>query len=167
MPSTIRGSDNFDSGVTPLSRGTAVITTSGTSVEFTGIPAGVKRLIVAFNKVKTNGTDAWRLQLGSGSYTTTGYTSSVTWHNQNGSITNGLLVTNIVNPSYSHSGICTLVNTNVNNWVMAGSVARSDGYTVSGAGSVTIGGSLDRIRLLTANGTNVFNLGEINIFYEL
>jgi hypothetical protein len=33
-------------------------------------------------------------------------------------------------------------------------------------GSVTLSGTLDRIRLTTANGTDTFDAGSVNIMYE-
>lgn len=39
----------------PLVAATAVASTSGTSIDFTGIPAWVRRVTVMFNGVSTNG----------------------------------------------------------------------------------------------------------------
>src|SRR3989304_1039623 len=55
--------------------GTEQATTSGTSVDFTGIPAGTKQIIVTVEGVSTNGTGAIKIQLGdSGGVETTGDT---------------------------------------------------------------------------------------------
>ena len=35
-----------------------------------------------------------------------------------------------------------------------------------GGGNVTLGGALDRIRVTTVNGTDLFDAGSINIMYE-
>jgi hypothetical protein len=35
-----------------------------------------------------------------------------------------------------------------------------------GAGAVTLGGVLDRVRITTVNGTDTFDAGTINILYE-
>ena len=37
-----------------ITNGTAVATTSGTAVDFTSIPSGVKKITVLFNQVKTS-----------------------------------------------------------------------------------------------------------------
>ena len=37
---------------------------------------------------------------------------------------------------------------------------------IFGAGNVTLSGALDRIRLTTANGTDVFDGGSANIIYD-
>ena len=75
MTVTIDGSNLNTIGV--VNSKTAVATTSGTAIDFTGIPAGVKRITVMFNGVSTNGTSNYLLQLGSGSVQTTGYSSYV------------------------------------------------------------------------------------------
>jgi hypothetical protein len=38
--------------------------------------------------------------------------------------------------------------------------------TWHGGGSVTLSGTLDRIRLTTVNGTDTFDAGSVNIIYE-
>ena len=43
--------------------------------------------------------------------------------------------------------------------------SNTTGYAV-GAGSLALGGTLDRVRITTANGTDTFDAGSINIFYE-
>ena len=57
---------------------TAVASTSGTSIDFTGLPAWVKRITVIFNEVSGSGTSFRLIQLGTGSttYTTSGYLST-------------------------------------------------------------------------------------------
>ena len=53
---------------TLLTAGTAVASTSGTSIDFTGIPSWVKRITVMFNAVSTNSSSAYKIQIGSGSF---------------------------------------------------------------------------------------------------
>jgi len=61
-------------GASVITSGTAQASTSGTSIDFTGIPSWVKRITVMFNGVSTNSTNPIQVQIGSGSYTTTSYT---------------------------------------------------------------------------------------------
>jgi hypothetical protein len=57
--------------------GTAVASTSGTSIDFTSIPAWVKKITVMFDRVSTNGTSFVQVQLGtSGGFVITGYVSA-------------------------------------------------------------------------------------------
>ena len=55
-----------------------------------------------------------------------------------------------------------------NAWICTGLVsfgATATGTTVIG-GSVTLSGTLDSVRITTANGTDTFDAGSINILYE-
>ena len=56
-----------------LISGTAVASTSGTSIDFTGIPSWVKRVTVMFSGVSTNGASLPQIQIGAGSVQTSGY----------------------------------------------------------------------------------------------
>ena len=62
-------------GASLITSGTAVASTSGTSIDFTGIPSWAKRITVMFNGVSTNGTSQQLIQIGSGSVNATGYSS--------------------------------------------------------------------------------------------
>ena len=58
----------------PLVSGTAVASTSGTSIDFTSIPSWVKRITLMLAGVSTNGTSDPLIQLGdSGGIENTGY----------------------------------------------------------------------------------------------
>jgi hypothetical protein len=59
-----------------ITSGTAVASTSGTSINFTGLPAWVKRLTVMFSGVSASGTSDPIIVLGTGatpSYASSGY----------------------------------------------------------------------------------------------
>lgn len=62
--------------------------------------------------------------------------------------------------------IMTLIHMGGNVWVSShsGKVATTVG--VCGGGDVALTGSLDRLRLTTANGTDAFDAGSVNILYE-
>jgi hypothetical protein len=158
-----------------LVAGTAVATTSGTSIDFTSIPSWVKRITVMFNGVSTNGSSAYQIQIGSGSFTTTGYLGYAGSYN-NGNTTatlsssTGLLFTPGNGAATLHYGTITIQNISGNNWVSSCCGAGLDGgggvVSRSGGGSISIGGTLDRIRITTINGTDTFDAGSINILYE-
>ena len=63
-------------------------------------------------------------------------------------------------------GVAILVNVTGNTWGMSGNISRGDGVMTVGAGSLTLGGTLDRVRITTVNGTDTFDAGSINILYE-
>lgn len=159
----------------PLVSGTAVASTSGTSIDFTGIPSWVKRITVMYNGVSTNGTSNYQIQIGSGSFTTSGYSSGCAYMGGTGATTTGNFITSgffiVLAPAASsaHSGIVTIANVSGNNWVYSSNLyyGNSSIYLITGAGnSPTLSGLLDRVRITTVNGTDTFDAGSINILYE-
>ena len=58
-----------------IASGTAVASTSGTSIDFTSIPSWVKRVTVMLNGISTSGTSNPLIQIGAGSVTTMVYLS--------------------------------------------------------------------------------------------
>jgi predicted ATP-dependent Lon-type protease len=153
-----------------ISRGTSV-TASGTSVDFTSIPSWVKKITVMFSGVSTSGTALPRVQIGSGSITTSGYvgsTSAIT-----ASAAASLAITSGFDyysnaAAYIIDGVMTITNLSSNIWICSGSgdYAASLTGTMLVSGRVTLSGTLDRIRLTTANGTDTFDAGSINILFE-
>lgn len=152
--------------------GTAVASTSGTSISFTGIPAGVKRITVMFNGVSTSGTSHMLVQIGSGSTTSTGYVSTGFASSNNvspavTSATAGFLLYND-NAGDIRSGTLTISNITGNTWVenhtMSSVAARAIAFM--GGGTLALSGVLDRVVITTANGTDTFDAGSINILYE-
>jgi hypothetical protein len=118
------------------------------------------------NGVSTNGTSILQVQLGTSSgVTTSGYTSYAwTASASYQSSTTGLMFgsNNSASARYSIMTICTMGS---NLWVESNTGSESGGGA-SGGGSVTLSGTLDRIRLTTVNGTDTFDAGSINILYE-
>lgn len=144
---------------------TAVASTSGTSIDFTGIPAGTKRITVMFNGVSTNGSSIIQAQLGSGSFTTSGYVSGASINTTNLSSTTGLVASPAVTAADVRYGIMTITNVSGNIWVMGANVGVSSNSGTS-SGYVSLSGTLDRVRITTVNGTDTFDAGSINILYE-
>lgn len=156
---------------------TAVASTSGTSIDFTSLPTGIKRITVMFNGVSTSGTSPPQIQIGdSGGVETTGYagtSSAIAGGTAQAVFTTGFgLGVNTSNWSSSVivSGAITitLLNSSTNNWVASGSLGRSDatGSTYFTSGGKSLSDVLDRVRITTLNGTDTFDAGSINIIYE-
>ena len=155
----------------PYTLAAAQASTSGTSIDFTGIPSWAKRITVAFSEVGTNGTNSVLVQLGdAGGFETTGYVStSVTTDSGGGSA--GLNTTDgfcwfTNNASYLNTGIVSIVKVGGNSWVASHAGKISTGNVVSGGGSKTLSDTLTQLRITTVNGTDTFDAGEINISYE-
>ena len=155
-----------------ITSATAVASTSGTSIDFTGIPTGVKRVTVMFNAVSTSGTSLPQIQLGtSGGVETTGYVSLVTANNSaiSANSTTGILVNAAGDPGYVVTGIVTIATLSSNLWVssiVTTTDSSSGNYSTTGAGRKTLSGTLARVRLTTVGGTDTFDAGSINILYE-
>lgn len=162
-------------GVGVLTSGTAVASTSGTSIDFTSIPSWVKRITVMVNGVSTNGSSITQVQLGtSGGIQTSGYSGSVGYiQNANASgaslLSAGFLFSSLAGATVVFSGSITLslLNAASGIWVCSGVISRSDAAVPSMLGGVkTLSGTLDRVRITTVNGTDTFDAGSVNILYE-
>lgn len=152
--------------------GTAQASTSGTSIDFTGIPSWVKRITVMLNGVSTNGTSNIQIQIGSGSVTTSSYVGSGSYVTSAASsastFTTGFAVSISVAAANTYSGNATINLISSNTWSFSGVFGRGDAGAVyfSGGVSPALSGALDRVRITTVNGTDTFDAGTINILYE-
>jgi hypothetical protein len=161
----------FSGTVGLLVSGTAVTTTSGTSIDFTSIPAGVRRITVMFNGVSTSGSSYFRIQIGSGSIDTSGYAST------NGTVgstgvsggSGGSAGWEIISAAAStSSGSATLQQVSGNIWVFNSltSSITTVNTNITAGNKTALSGALDRVRITTVNGTDTFDAGSINILYE-
>ena len=172
---TAFGTGTGGAGTYTVSASQTVSSTTITIVglDFLSIPSWVKRITVMLNGVSTNGASIEILQIGSGSFTTTGYSSTAGYFvNGAASVGSGqttgfaLNSTNSAAVSIISSAVLTLVSGNT--WLMAysGFAAGGSAAVLGGGGTLTLGGTLDRVRITTVNGTDTFDAGSINILYE-
>lgn len=151
----------------PLTSGTAVASTSGTSIDFTSIPSWVKRVTVIFQGVSLSATANLLVQIGSGSFTTSGYSSIVS--NKGGTTatsTSGFISTQGSGATGTWNGSVILLNITSNTWVANSSLFDPTGTSACYAGgNLALGGTLDRVRI-TSTGADTFDAGSINIMYE-
>jgi hypothetical protein len=152
-----------------LVRGTADPSTSGTAIGFTGIPSWAKRVTLVLQNVQTSSTAQWIVQIGSGSYTSSGYDSvSQTTYSASGAViaqTTGMAIYHNAAATYV-SGTMTFTNISGNIWVQNHTFTYSNDGSTQGGGFVTLGGALDRIQITTIGGANTFTDGLINVLYE-
>jgi len=155
--------------------GTSVASTSGTSIDYTSIPSWVKRITVMFNGVSTSGTSAKIIQLGdSGGVETSGYTGTGTvLGNGSGTSTamsSGFFASQSSAATDVLSGQATisLINSATNTWAYSGVFGQSTATAIIffSGGAKALSATLDRVRITTANGTDTFDLGSVNILYE-
>ena len=154
-------------------RGTTVTLTTQTSVDFTSIPSWVKRITMMFSGMSTNGTSLPQIQLGAGSVTTTGYLSSSAFISNASNTTGQATATTgfVINQNGAtlvSQGSIIFSSMGSNLWVAQGVLYQSTAttYTIFISGSITLSGTLDRVRLTTVNGTDTFDAGSVNILYE-
>lgn len=155
-----------------------VLWNSGTAVEFTGLPAGIKRITLMFHGLSTNGSSKVIVQIGDSSgYATTGYSGTVINFSDSG--TAGELISTsfqIDGPATLGAALTrfgTMVLTRGQGatsaiWHAALNAARSDSDVIMLMnGARILAGELDRIRVTTVNGTDTGDAGYINLLYEI
>jgi hypothetical protein len=156
-------------GISGITIGTEQASTSGTSIDFTGIPAGTKRICIMLSGVSTSGTSNLLVQIGdSGGVEVTGYVSEASNTAASANSTIGYILTPNNGASQTRTGTVVLDLEHVANhtWIAHGCLA-SDGITNEFfAGSKSTSAELDRVRITTVNGTDTFDLGAINISYQ-
>jgi hypothetical protein len=158
----------------PMTLSTAQASTSGTAINFTGIPSWVKRVTVMLKGVSSNGTSNWLFQLGtSGGFATSGYLSTGSYHggtNQSAAsnYTTGFGLQNGGTLQIFHGQITmSLMDTSTNSWVASGLFSDSSQlFNFFTGGSVVLSGVATQARLTTVNGTDTFDAGSVNIMYE-
>lgn len=155
--------------VIPINLGTSVVTTSGTSIDFTGIPSDTKRVTINLVGVSTNGTDAYLIQLGdAGGVEISGYGGAGSRNSTVTQFTAGFGIPDNETVSLVHGTIVlTLENANAFTWVAYGVLSQSGSPVVyNTSGSKSLSAELDRIRLTTSGGSNTFDAGSMNITFE-
>ena len=157
-------------GSSVITSGTAVASTSGTSIDFTSLPSWIKRITVMFSGVSTSGTSQYLVQLGdSGGIENTGYVSTSVGTTGSGgsnySSTAGFILASD-QASYLVSGHIVITNITGTSWVASGVGKEATTAIWMSGGNKTLSDTLDRVRITTVNGTDTFDAGSINILYE-
>lgn len=144
-------------------------TSTGTIDLSTSIPSTAKLIVVSFVGVSTSGANPYYIQVGNTAYVTTGYT---------GNHTSG---TAVISSAYNGTGfqinsgaaantltgnlLLSRLGSDSNTWVISGNLGHTggNGFFIT-AGSVSLAGGLDRIRLYT---TDLFDGGNVSVTYEV
>lgn len=151
--------------------GTPVATTSGTSIDFTGIPAGTKQIVFTFFGVSTNSTSVKLIQLGdSGGVEITGYLSAglkftpsdVNFSNQTAGY---CIFSDQAADVLNGSVIFTLQSSSTFTWVAQGALFFTSNRAGLVTGSKSLSAELTSVRLTTLTGTDTFDAGSLNIAY--
>ena len=172
-PSAIQGAGGKEIITSRITTSATVATTSGTSIDVTGIPTWAKLVRVVLDGVSGSGTSSMALQLGTASgVESSGYVGTVIWVtvNVNATATPAASFQLVYGQAATdnHYGWVELLNLGGGKWEMKSSLARtasSIGVHFSGGGK-TVSGSLDRIRLTTVGGTDTFDAGSLTVTWE-
>ena len=157
-------------GRTPITLTAAQASTSGTSITFSSIPAGVKRITVMLVGVSTNGTSLPIVQIGdAGGPEATGYAGVVRSSASETALDTGFTVSQDASASQVLHGALTLtlMDAAAFTWVATGVFGRSDAADGSYVGgSKSLSAELTQVVVTTVNGTDAFDAGSISICYE-
>lgn len=156
-----------------ITLGTVQASTSGTQIDFTGIPSWAKRVTVMFNGVSTSGTSPVQIQLGdSGGIETAGYDSVASYSNVATAFTTSTTgficdASAVALAASIRRGAYVISLIDGTTFVGSGSIANfTTNITCACGGSKTLSAPLDRIRITTVGGTDTFDAGTINIMWE-
>lgn len=160
------------------------VAASGTAVDFTSIPAGVRRITLLLSNVSPDSNMTMALQIGdSGGLETSGYTGTlggVISNAAGGTVGGGAGPSDqwylVQFQSGTGNGTCRgritleLQEESSNTWVFGALLSESPGSgafaTWLSAGEKSLSGTLDRVRLKSSNGVDAFDGGEVAISYE-
>jgi hypothetical protein len=153
-----------------MTQDTAQTSTSGTAIDFTGLPAGLTLVHILFEDVSLTGTNTVLIQLGdAGGFETSGYAgrgavATVTPAIIYTSTSTGI-ATRMYETHYQYSGVISLMLQDAaNTWVWGGTYVPEQDKMAWSAGNKTLSGELTQIRI-TRTGSNTFDNGSINLLY--
>ena len=137
--------------------------TGNSTASWTGIPSGVRRIEIALDQASLSSSEYILVQIGGGSYDTSGYTSRTERLGESGSVgrTAGFVLAQ--DGTAGRSGIVTLINVTGNIWVMTATIFRDDAGPSFSAGRKGLSATLDRIRIGPESGT--FAGGQANALW--
>ena len=145
--------------------------TTNTSLDFTSIPAWVKKITVMFVGVSVSASSIIQVQLGTGStsYTTSGYLGGGWYSNTtNTVVTTGIpvIASGAGAGARTVTGTMTIANITGNTWVASATIYEITGSGCLSASSIALGAPLTAVRLTTVNGTDTFDAGSVNLLLE-
>ena len=147
--------------------------TSGTTLDFTGVPTWAKRVYMSLSGIQTSGASNMMIQLGtSGGFVAAGYVGGA--DNQGGaggtatSFTTGMGLERVTAAAYIMQGLATFIkqpggDTWVGTWTGFSTGTLSIAW---GATSIALGGTLDSARLTTVGGATTGTAGTACLYRD-
>ena len=156
-----------------ISLGTEAATTSGTTVLFSSIPSGTRRITINPVGMSTGGTSDITVTLGdAGGLETSGYSGSVAslvgTSPTSSTFANAFVVTDVITATSTLSGTITLTLEDPLGftWNLASILASGNTAAVHfAAGSKSLSAELTQVQISSVSG-DTFDAGAINITYE-
>jgi hypothetical protein len=149
--------------------GNLLSSSNSSFVEYTELPSWVERITISFQNVSTNSSSPILVRIGSGTYTTTGYSSRCHDSGVGSTVsTDAFRVTRNISASVNYTGHVTLTRIESGGavWVLSGNLLGSSTGTAvfisTGQGSAGL--TIDRIRVFIDSG--VFDNGRITFHWE-
>jgi len=165
--------NTFSTG-SSIASATTVASTSGTAIAFTNIPSWAKKITIIFFEVSVSGSSQMIVQIGNGTYENTGYqngiggvTSAAVVSPYGGS--DGFPITATGQTGGSNvSGTMTLnlISTSTYIATVNSKMTSSATFCSGAAYKTSSSGVIDRLQITTSGGSQTFDNGSINIFYE-
>lgn len=148
----------------------ALVSLSGlTFADSIGLPSWVKEFTVAIANISTNGGSVPIIQLGDGAIENSGYLGGSMTGTGTGLHTTGIQLDNGVgNAAYIRHGAVTFKHISGNNWAYFGVIGYSDSARATFIGGrKELTGPVDRVRVTTVVGTELFDVGStFNVDYR-
>ena len=157
-------------GRAPITLGTMVAASGQTAIDFTGIPAGTKRITINPAGLSLSGTDNFLIQIGDAGGPETGsyVSNSVSVADAAASVgvtsTSGFIIS-VASAAATISGSMTLNLVDAATFLWSANHTVGSGGTASGAGQKALSAELTQVRI-TRTGTDTIDAGSVNISYE-
>lgn len=141
-----------------------------TNIDFSGIPANVRRVTVCFAGLSLSGSDNMLIQIGdAGGIENTGYDSMSADVDASETVvantTGFILKTDAAADAISGSVTLTLADPATNTWVCQGVVGETGTSVILVGGRKSLSDVLTQVRIDTT-GTNTFDTGAVNVVWE-
>ena len=151
---------------------TVAVSTSGTSIAFTGIPTWATRVTVVFDGVSTDNTSPLLVKLGtiagiaSTGYLSTGARIAAAGTTVDSSTAGFIINSNLAADVVSGTLTITAVDPGTYTYTANHTGKASTTTLVMGGGNATLGNLMNQLSITTVGGTATFDAGLINVLYE-